>query len=144
MCARTCDWAEVGTTLDIFSASTEENAKKEGVISLPSGLQYKVLQSGSEEGTSPKANTPCECHYRGTLVDGTEFDSSYKRGKPATFAPNQVIKGWTEAMQLMKPGDKWQLFIPSELAYGDSQRGEHIKPGAVLLFDLEILKCKGK
>jgi FKBP-type peptidyl-prolyl cis-trans isomerase FklB len=76
------------------------------------------------------------------LIDGTEFDSSYKRGKPTTFAPNQVIKGWTEAMQLMKEGDKWQLFIPSELAYGDSQRGQFITPGAVLLFDIEIIKVK--
>ena len=87
--------------------------------------------------------TPCSCHYRGTLTDGTEFDSSYKRGSPATFAPNQVIKGWTEAMQLMKEGDKWELYIPSELAYGDRQRGQYITPGAVLVFELEILAVKG-
>eukprot|EP00240_Pyramimonas_obovata_P011571 CAMPEP_0118935132 /NCGR_PEP_ID=MMETSP1169-20130426/14963_1 /TAXON_ID=36882 /ORGANISM="Pyramimonas obovata, Strain CCMP722" /LENGTH=145 /DNA_ID=CAMNT_0006878119 /DNA_START=91 /DNA_END=528 /DNA_ORIENTATION=+ len=121
----------------------EENAKKEGVTVLPSGLQYKVIKSGPAGGPSPKASTPCECHYRGTLMDGTEFDSSYRRGTPTTFAPNQVIKGWTEAMQLMKEGDKWELTIPSELAYGDRQRGSHITPGAVLLFELEILKVKG-
>ena len=89
------------------------------------------------------ASTPCECHYEGRLIDGTVFDSSYKRGQPATFAPNQVIRGWTEAMQLMHEGDRWTLTIPSELAYGDSQRGPLITPGAVLIFDLEILKIKG-
>ena len=81
-----------------------------------SGLQYKVLKSAEAGAKSPKAGTPCECHYRGTLIDGTEFDSSYKRGQPATFAPNQVVKGWTEAMQLMGEGDKWMLYLPSELA----------------------------
>ena len=111
-------------------------------MTLPSGLQYKVLKEGNEGGLTPKTNSPCECHYRGYLIDGQEFDSSYKRGQPTTFAPNQVIKGWTEAMQLMKEGAKWQLFIPSELAYGDSQRGQYITPGAVLLFDIEILKVK--
>lgn len=80
---------------------------------------------------------------QGTLIDGTEFDSSYSRGRPATFAPNQVIKGWTEAMQLMGEGDHWELYIPSELAYGESQRGQHITPGAVLVFELEILSVKG-
>ncbi|KAK3252652.1 hypothetical protein CYMTET_38061 [Cymbomonas tetramitiformis] len=122
----------------------DENAKKDGVIVLPSGLQYKVVKSGAADAPSPKVNTPCECHYKGTLIDGTEFDSSYRRGQPATFAPNQVIKGWTEAMQIMKEGDKWELYIPSELAYGDQQRGQHIKPGSVLIFELEILKVKGK
>jgi len=116
-----------------------ENAKKPGVIELPSGLQYKVVKSVAK-GKSPSASSPCECHYRGTLTDGTEFDSSYKRGKPTTFAPNQVVSGWTEAMQLMKQGEKWELFLPSELAYGESKRGQHITPGAVLVFELEILK----
>lgn len=121
----------------------EENKKKDGVVVLSSGLQYKVLKASDQKGAlTPKPNSPCECHYAGTLMDGTEFDSSYKRGKPTTFAPNQVIKGWTEAMQLMKEGDKWELYIPSELAYGDSQRGQHITPGAVLLFTIEILKVK--
>ena len=92
---------------------------------------------------SPLKDTPCECHYVGTLIDGTEFDSSIKRGKPATFAPSQVVKGWTEAMQLMAEGDKWRLFLPSELAYGDRARGQHITPGAVLIFELEILKVNG-
>ena len=100
-------------------------AKKEtedGVKKTDSGLLYKVLKSGSEGAKQPKIDTPCECHYRGTLIDGREFDSSYSRGMPATFAPNQVIKGWTEAMQMMKEGDHWELYIPSELAYGDANR----------------------
>merc|ERR1711916_281501 len=119
-----------------------ENAKKEGVVTLKSGLQYKIVKRGS--GTkSPLVSTPCECHYAGKLIDGTEFDSSYKRGRPATFAPNQVIKGWTEAMQLMHEGDRWELYIPSELAYGNSNRGAHIKAGDVLVFDLEILQIQG-
>eukprot|EP00286_Rhodomonas_abbreviata_P018094 CAMPEP_0181305814 /NCGR_PEP_ID=MMETSP1101-20121128/9945_1 /TAXON_ID=46948 /ORGANISM="Rhodomonas abbreviata, Strain Caron Lab Isolate" /LENGTH=162 /DNA_ID=CAMNT_0023411785 /DNA_START=50 /DNA_END=538 /DNA_ORIENTATION=- len=121
----------------------EENKKKEGIVELPSGLQYKVLQAAPPGAKSPKVDTPCSCHYRGTLIDGTEFDSSYKRGKPTTFAPKQVVKGWTEAMQLMGEGDKWQLFLPSELAYGDRQRGQFITPGAVLVFELEILTVNG-
>ena len=120
------------------------NAEKDGVVVTASGLQYNVMQSGPEDALSPKSGTNCECHYRGTLMDGTEFDSSFKRGKPTTFAPFQVVKGWTEAMQLMAEGDKWMLFLPSELAYGDSSRGEFITPGAVLIFELEILKVKGK
>mmetsp|Transcript_25031 Transcript_25031/g.27743 ORF Transcript_25031/g.27743 Transcript_25031/m.27743 type:complete len:152 (-) Transcript_25031:61-516(-) len=120
-----------------------ENAKNADVVVLPSGLQYKVINSGPDGAPSPSANTPCECHYAGTLIDGTEFDSSIKRGKPSTFAPNQVIKGWTEAMQLMKEGDKWELYIPSELAYGDRSRGKFIKAGSVLVFSLEIIKVKG-
>ena len=124
-------------------AYLEENKGKDGVVTLPSGLQYKVLTAAPAGAKSPKAGTPCECHYRGTLIDGTEFDSSYKRGQPATFAPNQVVKGWTEAMQLMGEGDKWELYIPSELAYGDRDRGQFIKGGDVLLFELEILKVKG-
>lgn len=115
-----------------------ENRNKPGVVELPSGLQYKVIKSA--DGPSPSVRTKCECHYRGTLIDGTEFDSSYKRGKPTTFAPNQVIKGWTEAMQLMHEGEKWELYIPSELGYGDRDRGQFIKGGDVLVFELEILK----
>ncbi len=97
-------------------------AKEDGVISTGSGLLYKVLKSGPTGAKQPSIDTPCECHYKGTLIDGREFDSSYSRGMPATFAPNQVIKGWTEAMQLMKEGDHWELYIPSELAYGDANR----------------------
>ncbi|CAM9182857.1 unnamed protein product [Choristocarpus tenellus] len=125
-------------------AYLEANRAKEGVVELPSGLQYRVIKSGPEGGKSPAVSTPCECHYKGSTIEGTEFDSSFKRGKPTTFAPNQVIKGWTEAMQLMKEGDYWELTIPSELAYGDSQRGQYITPGAVLVFELELIKVKGK
>ena len=119
------------------------NAQKEGVVTRPSGLQYKVIKSAPPLAPSPLAATPCECHYKGTLIDGTEFDSSYKRGQPTTFAPNQVVKCWTEAMQLMGEGDTWELYCPSELAYGDRQRGQFITPGEVLVFTLEMLKVKG-
>merc|ERR1712196_290898 len=119
-----------------------ENKEKEGVVTLPSGLQYKVLKKG--DGTHhPTVDSPCETHYEGTLIDGTVFDSSYKRGSPTTFAPNQVIKGWTEAMQLMVEGDKWELYIPSDLAYGDSGRPPRIPGGSCLIFTIEILKIKG-
>merc|ERR1719231_538844 len=120
----------------------EENAKKEGVVTLPSGLQYKVLRKG--DGTHhPTVDSPCETHYEGTLIDGTVFDSSYKRGSPTTFAPNQLIKGWTEAMQLMVEGDKWEMYIPSELGYGDSGSGAKIPGGSVLVFTTEIIKING-
>jgi FKBP-type peptidyl-prolyl cis-trans isomerase FklB len=114
---------------------------EEGVVELPSGLLYKEIRAGT--GKTPTVNSPCKCHYAGTLTDGTEFDSSYKRGAPLTFAPNQVIKGWTEAMQLMKEGGKWELFIPSELAYGDRGAGSLIPGGAVLVFELELLEVEG-
>merc|ERR1712046_459874 len=121
----------------------EANKAKEGVVTLPSGLQYKVLREGG--GTAhPTVDSSCECHYEGTLIDGTEFDSSYKRGSPTSFAPNQVIKGWTEAMQLMVEGDKWQMYIPSELGYGDGGSGAKIKGGDVLIFNMEILKINGE
>lgn len=114
------------------------NAKKEGVKVLPSGLQYKVLKEGN--GPSPKASDTVTTHYKGTLTDGTEFDSSYKRGEPATFPVGGVIKGWTEALQLMKVGSKWQLVIPSELAYGATPRpGGPIPPHATLVFEVELL-----
>ena len=96
--------------------------------------------SDKHDAKTPLVNSPCKCHYRGRVVTGEEFDSSYKRGSPATFAPNQVIRGWTEAMQLMKEGDKWELYVPSELAYGESQRGKLIKPGSMLIFELELLE----
>lgn len=94
-------------------------------------------------GKSPTIDSPCKCHYSGTLIDGTTFDSSYQRGEPLTFAPNQVIKGWTEAMQLMKEGGKWELYIPSELGYGDRGAGGSIPGGAVLIFTLELLEVLG-
>merc|ERR1711977_579413 len=119
-----------------------ENKGKEGVVTLPSGLQYKVLRKGSG-AHHPTKDSPCECHYEGTLIDGTEFDSSYKRGSPTTFAPNQVIKGWTEAMQLMVEGDKWEMYIPSELGYGDGGSGAKIKGGDVLIFRMEIITIEG-
>jgi len=121
----------------------EEKGKEDGVVSLPSGLKYKVLKTGDPSGTSPKVDTPCACHYEGALVDGTVFDSSYKRGAPTPFAPNQVIKAWTEAMQLMKPGDKWELYCPSELAYGkNGQPRAGIPGGAVLVFQMEMVTVK--
>ena len=116
-----------------------ENGKKEGVISLPSGLQYKVLQSGS--GSSPKLTDTVETNYRGTLIDGNEFDSSYKRGQTAVFPVNGVIAGWTEALQRMKVGDKWQIFVPPELAYGERGAGP-IGPNTTLIFDVELVSIK--
>ena len=114
-----------------------DNGQKEGVVTTDTGLQYKVLASG--DGATPGASDTVEVHYRGTLLDGTEFDSSIKRGVPASFQVNQVIPGWTEALQLMKEGDKWQLSIPAELAYGPGGTG-NIPPNAVLQFDVELLK----
>ena len=115
------------------------NKSKEGVVTTASGLQYKVLTEGA--GDSPKANDQVTVHYKGTLLDGTEFDSSYKRGQPATFGVGQVIKGWTEALQLMKPGAKWQLFIPPELAYGEAGR-PGIPPNSLLQFEVELISVQ--
>lgn len=120
----------------------EENKVKSGVITLPSGLQYKVLTKGTG-AYHPAVSTPCLCHYSGTLIDGTKFDSSYDRGDPTTFAPNQVIAGWTEAMQLMTQGDKWELYIPSELGYGDRGSPPKIPGGSVLVFTMEIIEIQG-
>jgi FKBP-type peptidyl-prolyl cis-trans isomerase FklB len=117
-----------------------ENKKKEGIKTLPSGLQYKVLTQGS--GKMPKAEDTVTVNYKGTLIDGTEFDSSYKRGQPATFQVKGVIKGWTEALQLMKEGSKWQLFIPPELAYGVWGAGRDIGPNSTLIFEVELLSIK--
>jgi FKBP-type peptidyl-prolyl cis-trans isomerase FklB len=114
-----------------------ENKKKKGVVSLPSGLQYKIVKKGA--GPSPKATDTVKVHYRGTTIDGKEFDSSYKRDKPATFPLNRVVKGWTEALQLMKVGAKWQLTIPPEIGYGERGAGRNIGPNAVLLFEIELL-----
>ena len=118
------------------------NKSKEGVVALPSGLQYKVLKEGS--GPKPTATDSVVCNYRGTLINGTEFDSSYKRGEPATFSVNRVIKGWTEALQLMPVGSKWQLFVPSDLAYGQRGAGADIGPNATLIFEVELLSIQGK
>ncbi|MGZ3591556.1 MAG: FKBP-type peptidyl-prolyl cis-trans isomerase N-terminal domain-containing protein, partial [Thermodesulfobacteriota bacterium] len=114
-----------------------ENKKKEGVKALPSGLQYKVIKAGT--GKKPKSSDTVTVNYRGTLIDGTEFDSSYKRGQPATFQVSGVIPGWTEALQLMEEGAKWQLFIPSNLAYGERGAGGVIGPNATLLFEIELV-----
>lgn len=118
------------------------NAKKEGVVTLPSGLQYKVIKTGSGQ-SHPTVDSSCSCHYHGTLIDGTVFDSSYDRGSPTSFAPNQVIKGWTEAMQLMVEGDIWELYIPSDLAYGDRGSPPKIGGGDALIFKLEMIKING-
>jgi FKBP-type peptidyl-prolyl cis-trans isomerase FklB len=117
-----------------------ENAKKEGVKSLPSGLQYKEITPG--KGKSPKATDTVTTHYKGSLIDGTVFDSSYKRGEPATFPVSGVIPGWTEALQLMKEGAKWQLFLPSNLAYGEKGAGRDIGPNATLIFEVELISVK--
>jgi len=114
-----------------------ENSKKEGVKTLPSGLQYKIVMDGV--GPMPKASDTVTVHYRGTLIDGTEFDSSYKKEQPATFRVDGVIRGWTEALQLMKTGSKWQLFIPPELAYGESGAGRQIQPNSTLIFEMELI-----
>jgi FKBP-type peptidyl-prolyl cis-trans isomerase FklB len=114
-----------------------ENKTKPGVITLPDGLQYKILNEG--KGESPKANDVVTANYRGTLLDGMEFDSSYKRGQPYTTPANRVVKGWSEALQLMNPGAKWQLFIPSDLAYGERGFGQQIGPNATLLFEVELM-----
>ena len=115
-----------------------ENAKKEGIITLPSGLQYEVITEGN--GKKPSATDRVKCHYEGTLIDGTLFDSSIKRGQPAVFGVNQVIKGWVEALQLMPEGSKWKLYIPSELGYGSQQAGEMIPPYSTLIFEVELIK----
>lgn len=113
------------------------NKGKEGVITLSSGLQYQILKSG--DGPKPSATDQVRCHYHGTLIDGTVFDSSVQRGEPAIFGVNQVIRGWVEALQLMPVGSKWRLFIPSDLAYGASGAGQSIEPNSTLIFDVELL-----
>lgn len=121
------------------AAYLAENAKKEGVTVLPSGLQYRVITDGS--GPIPTADNTVEVNYRGTLIDGTEFDSSYKRGVPAQFGVTQVIPGWVEALQLMKEGSKWELVVPPELAYGPGGAGGLIGPNQTLIFEVELLKA---
>ena len=117
-----------------------ENAKKEGVVTLPSGLQYQVLKEG--DGKSPKATDKVVCHYEGMLIDGTMFDSSVQRGEPATFPLNGVIAGWTEGLQLMKEGAKYRFFIPYQLGYGERGAGASIPPFATLVFDVELIEVK--
>jgi FKBP-type peptidyl-prolyl cis-trans isomerase FklB len=124
---------------DAFLAA---NKGKEGVVTLPSGLQYKIIKAGS--GPKPTVNDTVVCNYKGTLIDGKEFDSSYKRGQPATFPVGGVIKGWTEALQLMPVGSKWQLFIPSDLAYGDRGAGADIGPDSTLVFEVELMSIEAK
>ncbi len=124
---------------DAFLAA---NKTKDGVITLPSGLQYKIISPGT--GPKPAASDSVVCNYRGTLIDGTEFDTSAKHGGPATFPVGKVIKGWTEALQLMPVGSKWQLYIPSDLAYGSQGAGGDIGPNSTLIFDIELLSIKTK
>ena len=116
----------------------EENKKKENIVTLPSGLQYEVIKEGN--GKKPKATDRVKCHYEGTLIDGTLFDSSIQRGEPAVFGVNQVIAGWVEALQLISEGSKWRLFIPSELAYGANGAGEMIPPHSTLIFEVEMIE----
>jgi FKBP-type peptidyl-prolyl cis-trans isomerase FklB len=118
------------------------NKSKEGVVTLPSGLQYKILKAGT--GPKPTASDSVVCNYKGTLLDNTEFDSSYKRGQPATFPVSGVIKGWTEALQLMPVGSKWQLFIPGDLAYGLRSPSATIGPNSTLIFEVELLSIEAK
>jgi FKBP-type peptidyl-prolyl cis-trans isomerase len=118
------------------------NKTKEGIVTLPSGLEYKILTQGT--GPKPAATDTVVCNYRGTLINGTEFDSSYKRGQPATFPVSGVIKGWTEALQLMPVGSKWQLFLPAELAYGERGPSPEIGPNSTLVFEVELLSIQAK
>jgi FKBP-type peptidyl-prolyl cis-trans isomerase FklB len=126
-------------TGEAFLAS---NKAQDGVVTLPSGLEYKILKEGT--GSKPAATDSVVCDYRGTLLDGTEFDSSYKRGQPLTIQVNGVIKGWTEALQLMPVGSKWQLVIPSDLAYGERGAGQQIGPNSTLIFEVELLSIQPK
>lgn len=125
------------TNADASAAFLAENSKKEGVVVTDSGLQYKVISEGN--GDKPKEIDQVQVHYKGTLVDGTEFDSSYKRGQPVTFGVNEVIVGWTEALQLMSIGSKWQVVIPADLAYGEAGAGDMIGPNSALIFEIELL-----
>ena len=129
-------------TIAMGKAFLEENKKRDGVVTLASGLQYEVIKAGT--GKKPKLTSRVRCHYEGTLIDGTLFDSSIKRGQPAVFGVNQVIKGWTEALQLMGEGAKWKLYIPSELGYGAQGAGEMIPPYSTLIFEVEVLEVKNE
>ncbi|HCY90245.1 MAG TPA: peptidylprolyl isomerase [Chitinophagaceae bacterium] len=124
------------------AAYMEQNKKRKEVVSLPNGLQYEVMQSGEAGGPKPTAKDTVVVHYTGTLVDGTVFDSSVQRGEPATFPVGGVIQGWTKILQLMTKGDKWKVVIPSELGYGDNGAGHTIKPGATLIFEINLIDIK--
>lgn len=126
--------------LQAGEAFLAENAKKPNIVCLPSGMQYEVLVQGT--GEKPKLYNTVTCHYHGTLIDGTVFDSSVKRGQPASFPVNAVIKGWVEALQLMPAGSKWRLFIPGSLAYGDRQVSAQIGPNSTLIFDVELISFR--
>lgn len=117
-----------------------ENKKKQGVVTLPSGLQYKILVDG--KGRKPALKDTVTAHYRGTLLDGTEFDSSYKQGEPTTFAVSRMIKGWTEVLPLMRVGSKWQVYVPANLAYGDRAASQEIGPNSTLIFEIELIAVK--
>ncbi len=114
-----------------------ENTKQENIVTLPSGLQYEIITEG--DGAIPTATDTVQCHYHGTLIDGTVFDSSVQRGEPAVFGVTQVIKGWVEALQLMPVGSKWRLFVPSDMAYGEQGAGDIIQPNSTLIFEVELL-----
>ena len=134
--------AQAGETLKAGEAFLEANKSKPGVVTTPSGLQYKILVAGT--GPRPRAVDTVVCNYRGTLIDGTEFDSSYKRGEPATFPVGRVIRGWSEALQLMPVGSKWQLFVPASLAYGERSPGPEIPANSVLVFEIELISIQGQ
>ena len=119
-----------------------ENSKKEGIVTLPSGVQYKIITTGT--GAKPKASDTVTTHYKGTLIDGTVFDSSYERGQPATFPVGGVIAGWTEVLQMMPVGSKWQVFIPAKLAYGEKGAGNVIGPNSTLIFEIELISIQGQ
>ncbi len=127
-----------GAKIEEGKAFLAENAQRETVTELESGLQYEILKEGN--GPKPKATDQVKCHYHGTLIDGTVFDSSVERGEPAVFPVNGVIQGWVEALQMMPVGSKWKLFIPSELAYGERGAGQAIAPHSTLIFDVELLE----
>jgi FKBP-type peptidyl-prolyl cis-trans isomerase FklB len=134
--------ADAAANLEQGKAFLAENAKKEGVTTLPSGVQYRVIESGDASGTPPKATDTVEVHYEGRRIDGKVFDSSYERGTPASFPVSGVVKGFSEALQNMKPGDKWEVFIPSDLGYGERARGSDIRPNETLIFTLELISIK--
>jgi len=131
---------EYGFNKEAGYAFLEDNKTKEGVVTLPSGLQYKVIKEG--KGAIPTLTDQVKVHYRGTLIDGTEFDSSYKTGEPVSFAVMGVISGWTEALTMMPVGSKWMLYIPQDLAYGNQQKGQHITPFSALIFEVELISIE--